>query len=252
MKFSLGIAMLKMITRPTFTNGLVWSLSVHTVTGVATFAWCLWLIPSQPAWLSHEQQVVQLEMQFSEPQPPRTAVPLEISFERLAESQPIAMVPQVVALNRSSPAPSPERMGAALEQVREISPRIQRSTVREQAMPMKEHVKLQKRPREVPPPVAMASVQIPGAEQKRADMSGNAPPHYPPMAIRNGYEGTVLLRLHVAVTGHVDRVDIIRSSGHAVLDEAARQAVLNWRGQPATSFGKAITSVETLPVRFRL
>lgn len=255
MKLSICTAILKMLTRPTVGNGVLWSLSVHTVTGVATFAWCLWLWSSQPAWLSHERQVVQL--QISAPQPPETAVPLELFSESVTALEPAALLPQVVELAKQDQALPPERLQAEPERVADPPSRTQRESKPKQSVPTSARVEphkpeLRKHQRELPPPVTMVAVQIPNAEQKRADMSGNVPPNYPPVAIRNGYEGTVLLRLHVAATGQVERVEIIQSSGHGVLDQAAKRAVLTWRGQPATYLGRATTSVETLPVRFRL
>ena len=50
------------------------------------------------------------------------------------------------------------------------------------------------------------------------------PPAYPPIAERRGLSGTVLLAIEVAASG-VTGVRIERSSGHDVLDEAARRAV---------------------------
>lgn len=82
--------------------------------------------------------------------------------------------------------------------------------------------------------------------------NGNAPPIYPEAAILAGWEGEVLLRLHVASSGAVDRVDVVRSSGHPILDGAAVNAVSRWRGQPAYLGGIPQASVEVLPVRFRL
>ena len=251
MKLSIGIAMLKMITRPTVGNGLLWSLGVHTVTGVATFAWCMWLMWSEPAWLSHERQVVQLQMRFSQPQPTEPTVVLETVFEPVTESPPDAVAPQVMELaRRKQEVRLPERLQAKPEDPMVSRARASRRPLNERPVPVEQHVELRQQRREPPPPVV--AVQIPGAEQKRADMSGNVPPSYPPVAIRNGYEGTVLLRLHVTATGDVEQVEVIRSSGHVVLDQAARQAVSTWRGQPATFLGQPTTSIETLPVRFRL
>lgn len=82
--------------------------------------------------------------------------------------------------------------------------------------------------------------------------SGNAPPIYPEAAIAAGWEGEVLLRVHIDRSGHVERVDVARSSGHAVLDGAAVLAVSRWRGQPAYAGGVAVATVEVLPVRFQL
>lgn len=106
---------------------------------------------------------------------------------------------------------------------------------------------------EVPSPrPAIAVKQVPGVENKTPpDFSGNRPPSYPVEAIRRRLEGTVLLRLHIAASGRIERVEIVETSGHVVLDRAAVQAVRTWRGRPAHRAGQPVATVELLPVRFR-
>jgi len=100
---------------------------------------------------------------------------------------------------------------------------------------------------------AVSSPQLAGThDQQPPTFSSNRPPSYPTEAYQAGIEGEVLLKLHVSSTGEVERVDISRSSGYRILDEAARDAVKNWRGTPALRNGRAVAAVEHLPVRFRL
>lgn len=64
-------------------------------------------------------------------------------------------------------------------------------------------------------------------------LSGNAGAVYPQRAKQRGWEGSVLLRLLVDAQGRVADVEIVESSGHDVLDEAAAEAVRAWRFRPA-------------------
>ncbi|MEW6074641.1 MAG: energy transducer TonB [Planctomycetota bacterium] len=64
------------------------------------------------------------------------------------------------------------------------------------------------------------------------------PPPYPPLAHRRGWEGTVVCRIAVAPDGTALAVEIERSSGHRILDEAAREALLAWRFVPARRGGE--------------
>jgi protein TonB len=48
---------------------------------------------------------------------------------------------------------------------------------------------------------------------------------YPRSARRQGIEGTVELRFRIAADGSVGAVEIARSSGFLVLDEAAQQTI---------------------------
>lgn len=84
------------------------------------------------------------------------------------------------------------------------------------------------------------------------DFTHNPPPTYPELARRNRWEGRVLLRLTIDETGRVTKVEIAQSSGHDVLDAAAANAVRQWRGRPAHRDGRPTSSIELLPVRFRL
>lgn len=77
----------------------------------------------------------------------------------------------------------------------------------------------------------------------------NVPPAYPPEAVRRGEQGAVILMVHVAVDGSASAVDVIQSSGHPLLDHAARQAVAAWHFIPGRSKGTAVSS--TMPIRIR-
>jgi TonB family protein len=105
-------------------------------------------------------------------------------------------------------------------------------------------------------PAIAAEARLPqqlGTDAKQPpSFVGNAPPHYPDTARRQGWEGEVLLRLFIAADGAVQRVEIARSSGYEVLDGAAVTAVRRWRGSPAMQSGRPIETVELLPVRFKL
>ena len=106
----------------------------------------------------------------------------------------------------------------------------------------------------VTPPVIPANVPMPtGLNQSRSvDLRGNPPPVYPTEAIANRWEGVVSLAISVSAAGEVTSVRIKSSSGYPVLDEAAREAVLRWRGEPAERWGRPVESREVLPIRFRL
>lgn len=80
----------------------------------------------------------------------------------------------------------------------------------------------------------------------------NQPPVYPRLARQRGYEGRVLIRACISGEGKVETAEILESSGHDILDESARQAVLVWSFDPQMSFGRPVRSRVTIPVVFRL
>jgi protein TonB len=79
------------------------------------------------------------------------------------------------------------------------------------------------------------------------------PPRYPIEAIRESLTGTVTLRVLVDVDGTPLDVQIEHSSGHRVLDAAARKQVLGkWRFKPAMENGRAVQAIGLVPVVFNL
>jgi len=80
----------------------------------------------------------------------------------------------------------------------------------------------------------------------------NPPPDYPPMAVRQNWQGTVLLRVRVLATGAVEGVEVLRSSGKKVLDDAAIHTVERWVFAPSTRGSAAIDGFATVPIEFKL
>jgi protein TonB len=68
-----------------------------------------------------------------------------------------------------------------------------------------------------------------GAAPPRLHALFQPAPRYPHAARRRGAEGTTWLRVELAPTGRVVRVDVERSAGHRDLDSAAVAAVRTWR-----------------------
>lgn len=74
---------------------------------------------------------------------------------------------------------------------------------------------------------------------------------YPPMALRMGLEGDVVLRIEVDAEGNVTRAEVIKSDG-AGFDEEALKAVKQSRFEPAEQDGKKVPAEFTYIYRFRL
>ena len=82
---------------------------------------------------------------------------------------------------------------------------------------------------------------------------GNQRPIYPRIAIKRGWEGTVVLRVEVLDDGSVGGIIILSSSGRKILDKSALKSVKTWMFKPATNnYNKAIRSFLKVPVEFRL
>jgi periplasmic protein TonB len=78
-------------------------------------------------------------------------------------------------------------------------------------------------------------------------------PKYPPMSLRNGEEGTVILLVRVDAMGRPIEITIQKSSGFRDLDRAAKKHVLDtWRFHPAMHQGSAISALALVPVDFKI
>lgn len=79
------------------------------------------------------------------------------------------------------------------------------------------------------------------------------PPQYPRLALREGHQGLVLLKVLVDANGLPQDVQIERSSGFRLLDLAAvRQVQSRWRFQPAQVNGRAAAAYALVPINFTL
>ncbi len=80
----------------------------------------------------------------------------------------------------------------------------------------------------------------------------NPKPVYPSEARHRGWQGTVVLRVHVDVEGQAKQVIVQRSSGHEILDESALDAVKEWKFMPAKRGEIAEASWVSVPIVFEL
>lgn len=84
------------------------------------------------------------------------------------------------------------------------------------------------------------------------DYGINPKPKYPTIAKRYGYEGLVILNVHVLENGRVGKIELRKSSGYDILDKSALDAVKGWIFVPGQRNGKPTSSWVVVPVRFNL
>ena len=108
----------------------------------------------------------------------------------------------------------------------------------------------------IPSPPAIATSRPSGPVSLTDELAVFCPtrtaPAYPPQSRHLREQGEVRLRVELDETGKVSAVSVIRSSGYARLDEAARAAVLTWRCQPATREGQPVRAVAIQSLAFVL
>lgn len=119
--------------------------------------------------------------------------------------------------------------------------------------PVKHHVvqKKEKLKKLIPKPVITPEKR--GAiYEARPDYLKNPAPVYPEIAKEREWQGLVILQVLVTAEGEANEVQVLVSSGHRVLDDAALRAVRKWQFLPASIGMVRFESRVRVPVRFIL
>lgn len=140
----------------------------------------------------------------------------------------------------------------------------ERQPVPERLLPVEEIIREANVPEpdkeEIPKPLPqqetqdnLSSLEMQGAvvEAKAAEATNKAPV-YPMRARRQGWQGRVVIKAFVEANGLPSCVEIEKTSGYRVLDEAALSAIEQWKFYPAQRGADAFPSWVRIPVRFKL
>ena len=179
-------------------------------------------------------QIPPMTIEFAAPAPPVVEPPPPAPAPPVVEPPP-PVVDELAAKPKPKPKPLPKPVA-------------------------KQPPKPQPKPVEAPPsaPVAAPAPPTPPAPAPVTPPSANAAylknpaPEYPQMALRRGWEGTVLLRVEVLASGKPGQIQIQKSSGRDALDAAALAAVKRWSFVPAKQGDVAQAGWVSVPIDFKL
>ena len=101
-----------------------------------------------------------------------------------------------------------------------------------------------------PPPAAPRAPIRTGGDLQPPALITRVPPVYPPIAVSAKVEGVVILEATVGRDGRVEEVRVLRSV--PLLDNAARDAVLQWEYAPLLLNGKPERFILTVTLSFNL
>lgn len=181
----------------------------------ALLLWSWTALPSLSKPVHHEMSV-----SLAQPSPPQAAepepVPQPVTKPKLVEPQRVQPAPQVAtpAAPVETPATSPVASAAPAQPVN-------------------------------------AAPGLPDREPDYdADYLHNPKPRYPKLAENNEWYGRVVLDVEVLASGSPGQIEVLKSSGHGVLDEAALKAVRGWRFIPARRGGLPTTAHVNVPISF--
>jgi protein TonB len=217
--------------------------------------------PAHPLALSDEPSTVDVSLVAAPPEPAAAA---PTPAEPPATPAP---VPTPVPIPTPEPRPTPDMA---------TPPPVAEPTPDEDAIPAPKSTPVPERPKPMPrrtaqraakpatPHSAAGSAAALGGAgaASRGAASGrpgtharylsNPKPDYPAEARRERQEGVVLVSVEVGADGRAGEVSLGRSSGFALLDAAAVEAVRRWSFAPAEEAGVPVSSRVEVPVRFSL
>jgi protein TonB len=96
------------------------------------------------------------------------------------------------------------------------------------------------------PTAGLLDAAMPASVGRRVD------PVVPREARLHRWQGTVLLAVTVSPEGVPSLVEVVRSSGHALLDRSAIEAMWQWRFDPARRGGVPVEERIAVPITFRI
>ena len=178
------------------------------------------------------------------PEPKKVEVkkpePKKVEPPKPVKKEVVAIKPQV-----AKPKPPPKPVVRRVEPIQEETPP---EPEEEEEEPTPAPVKAAP-PAPRPAPVA-EKVTGPSAS---AGYLHNPAPDYPEIAIEEGWEGRVILKVHVLANGRPDSVSVQNSSGHEVLDQAAiRKVKGSWHFVPAMRGDTPTDGWVSVPINFNL
>lgn len=202
----------------------------------------VWVNQAPPAQLPVvPPQIPPMTIEFSQPAPPVVqSPPPEPAPPPVVEPPP--PVEDELAVKPPPPKPIPKP----------------KPVVKPVPKPVAKPVEQPPAPPTPPQPVAAPAPPAPPAPKPVTPASASAAylknpaPEYPSLAMRRGWEGTVLLRVHVLASGKPGEIQIQKSSGRDQLDDAALAAVKRWSFVPAKQGDVAQDGWVSVPIDFKI
>lgn len=194
-------------------------------------------------------EVPPMTIEFSQPAPPAPPVvepPPPAPAPPVTETPPPPVVDEMAAKPEPKPKPKPV--------VKPVPKPVAKPVQKTLEKPLPKPAEPVPAPAPVaapapPAPPAPAPVTPPSAT---AGYLKNPAPQYPDLAMRRGWEGTVLLRVQVLASGQPGDIQIQKSSGRTQLDDAALAAVKRWSFVPAKQGNVPQAGWVSVPIDFKL
>ncbi|WP_323815391.1 energy transducer TonB [Cellvibrio sp. NN19] len=172
--------------------------------------------------------------------------PMTVEFYRPPIEQPPQAQEEPPQPKEETPPPKEELPKPVVEKPKPVVKKLSPNQVELK----KEEVK---KVEPIQPTVAPPPVQLPLTKATAdAGYLRNPAPRYPDFAQQQGWEGTVILNVHVLANGKPNAVEVKQSSGRKILDDSAVQAVKRWKFVPAKLGDTETDSWVEVPINFHL
>lgn len=187
-----------------------------------------------------------LNQSATPPRPVFSTISVDLLPPPPAPAPPVPPAPKPIPAN-----PAPKPLPAVKQQPRVLSTPSPAQPDEIHAAPAtdKQPVPPKETPEPRPEPAPEPVIESP---RYNAAYLNNPPPVYPLSARRRGMEGRVLVRAEIQEDGSCSKVELKRSSGTDLLDQAALEAVKKWRFVPARKGTQAISAWVDVPITFKL
>lgn len=204
---------------------------------------------------------------LNRPAPPAVteAVPLPMIDIALAAPSAVAPAKAVAPPTPPKPKPAVQKPKARPKPTPKVKSEIKKPAAKSETKPVETTPPAAPPVSNQPAPVAPASAPPRASSQAQrnaaasdtpahanADYLNNPAPNYPRMARQRHWEGRVVLRVYVTADGRCGDLSVYRSSGHETLDEAAMEAVRQWRFVPGKHGDTTVASWVNVPIEFAL
>ncbi|MGR4999060.1 TonB family protein [Vibrio celticus] len=197
--------------------------------------------------------------------------------ETVSQAEPKPVEPKTVEPKQAKPTPKKKAITNKPQpkkvEKKVVEKKVEKKSVQKKPVTEKKVVK-KERPEPAPQPEKLADKKV----DKNMDESVNqpqevnqgvsnqepvlvtkpsfsarpTPPNYPRQARRRGVEGVATYEIWLDAEGKQIKQALVNSSGALMLDNAALDAIKQWKFSPHTVNGRAIAHRVQIPVRFRL
>ena len=195
----------------------------------------------------------------SEPviKPPSSSQPVPVTRDNSTETANTVPAAVKERIPRPTPAPELEPKKPALGEVRLESPTVNRVSQGDEVVaPTLVTGNSNAGAEEIGSVLATGESKQPampvpvGGDVKPAVMISHVAPKYPALALSQHVTGEVVIDALIDATGHVTTMTVI--SGPTLLHQAAKDALRQWKYQPAMLDGKAVSMHLTVKLQFRM